>query len=508
VSLRELEPAEDEASNPDEVMLELSVLDTGKGISQDFLKNQLFHPFSQENPLQTGTGLGLAIVNSIVRSSSVNGSIDVSSAEGVGTEIRISFTAERVAPAPDDGKASDMEPFQLVDFTAPPKVALYGFDLDRRGDEVMQGVICAGIVSWGLQVSTDTQDPHKGDHAADIILVNEDSSMVVQATEARDPRRPFIILTSHRGSTELTHIIAEYERIGGFARIVYKPGGPSRLRAALKLCLHALNMTQRSRTTSMISGILPAPSSASSTEDGTAHTIATRPILGTIADAANAGLSRRHSEDKAKSVLSKRPLLGPRAMTTEANVPQWRSSSYSVPEEEEDGSDLHDSEDFSASVNQDDDENDRTPISTETSASPSSYYSFDSTTSSASTFTSTSATPTTATTGVATPTYSKYSSPTPTSTATSASTSGASSYSTAPTTPEETLMPSEPGSEAVTVVPLSGGGSVLKASITNSLRQHTIRVLIVEDNAILRNLLVKWLKTKVCVCVHDRGWLH
>ena len=53
-----------------------------------YLQNHLFHPFSQENPLQTGTGLGLAIVNSIVRSRSVDGKVDVWSAEGVGTEIK------------------------------------------------------------------------------------------------------------------------------------------------------------------------------------------------------------------------------------------------------------------------------------------------------------------------------------------------------------------------------------------------------------------------------------
>ena len=56
-----------EERRPGTMRVELSVVDTGKGISQDFLKNQLFHPFSQENPLQTGTGLGLAIVSSIVQ---------------------------------------------------------------------------------------------------------------------------------------------------------------------------------------------------------------------------------------------------------------------------------------------------------------------------------------------------------------------------------------------------------------------------------------------------------
>ena len=43
----------------------LTVTDTGKGISEDFLNSKLFVPFAQENSLAPGTGLGLSIVRSI-----------------------------------------------------------------------------------------------------------------------------------------------------------------------------------------------------------------------------------------------------------------------------------------------------------------------------------------------------------------------------------------------------------------------------------------------------------
>ncbi|KAJ7058296.1 hypothetical protein C8F01DRAFT_932823, partial [Mycena amicta] len=56
VMLRELPRSSDDPAT--ETRVELIVLDTGKGISENFRKNQLFHPFSQENPMQTGTGLG------------------------------------------------------------------------------------------------------------------------------------------------------------------------------------------------------------------------------------------------------------------------------------------------------------------------------------------------------------------------------------------------------------------------------------------------------------------
>jgi len=37
-------------------------------------------------------------------------------------------------------------------------------------------------------------------------------------------------------------VASEHERIGGFCRILFKPGGPSRLWAILKLCLHTLKI--------------------------------------------------------------------------------------------------------------------------------------------------------------------------------------------------------------------------------------------------------------------------
>jgi signal transduction histidine kinase len=44
----------------------LTVSDTGKGISEEFLRGRLYTPFAQEEPLAVGTGLGLSIVRSLV----------------------------------------------------------------------------------------------------------------------------------------------------------------------------------------------------------------------------------------------------------------------------------------------------------------------------------------------------------------------------------------------------------------------------------------------------------
>lgn len=64
-------------------MVTLTVIDTGKGISGEFLRSKLFTPFAQENSLSSGTGLGLSIVRSIV--ALLEGEITIDSEVGRGT---------------------------------------------------------------------------------------------------------------------------------------------------------------------------------------------------------------------------------------------------------------------------------------------------------------------------------------------------------------------------------------------------------------------------------------
>ncbi len=72
---------------------EFLIRDTGIGMSKDFVKH-IFEPFERERNSTIsgiqGTGLGMAITNNIVNM--MNGSIKVSSEQGVGTEFSVSFT--------------------------------------------------------------------------------------------------------------------------------------------------------------------------------------------------------------------------------------------------------------------------------------------------------------------------------------------------------------------------------------------------------------------------------
>ncbi|KAF8896214.1 hypothetical protein BD779DRAFT_1668047 [Infundibulicybe gibba] len=361
---------------PNRIKIELAVLDTGKGISQNFLKNQLFHPFSQENPLQTGTGLGLAIVNSIVQSESVGGKVDVWSEEGAGTEIKVTFYAEAL----DDNEdaATEMEPFKFDDLSKIPTISLVGFDdTEHKGTQLLSTVLQTYLTAWwGFKVDMESV-------TGDIVIINTDPSPIVTATEERDTSRPFIILSSARGNPAVMAIASEHERIGGFCRIIYKPGGPSRLRSILKLCVHTLNIGSRSRGPSPQGQHNSDSPQPTVTPDERERHTAPSPI------------PRRNSEESRlwPRAYPPRPSMTPRSTTAHPFTASWQ---------------------------------------------------------------------------VLPPTAEKV------------------------TMPEvDTTIPTIP------TVDVGTSGTLLKSSIgTIDMKERQFRVLVVEDNSILRNLLIKWLSTK------------
>lgn len=260
--------------------------------------------------MQTGTGLGLAIVNSIVQSKGVDGKVDVWSAENVGTEIKVTFSAQIVEEDDPSPKVSDtLNPNP----EHPVRVSLVGFDDPHRGVQLLRRVLTHYLVSWW---KCRIAPPGS---LGDIVVANEDLSALQLAIERRDIRQPFVFLTVSRGEKHLMTTVTEFERLGGFCRISYKPGGPSRLRQALKLCIHALKISRQSS---------PAPESAANQSNPRL------PFPTHIA----AGVARRNSEEPSPKVGHsnvRRPALGPRSITVHP-VSAW--SGIPASDDEDDGS--------------------------------------------------------------------------------------------------------------------------------------------------------------------------
>lgn len=171
-----------------------------------------------------------------MQSDSVGGKVEVWSEEGVGTEIKVIFTAEAVD---DDGYGSGLEPLAFDDPAHPPTVSLAAFQSGHRGVKLLRTVLESYLVTWWGFVVQQNND------RGDIVIINEDPSLVEAATHRKDTSRPFIILSASRGDAHVLAIANDHERIGGFCRVFYKPGGPSRLRSALKICLDIFKIKSR-----------------------------------------------------------------------------------------------------------------------------------------------------------------------------------------------------------------------------------------------------------------------
>ncbi|KAJ9101227.1 hypothetical protein QFC21_003446 [Naganishia friedmannii] len=227
--------------------IEMGVIDTGKGISKTFLKEQLFHPFSQENPLQQGTGLGLAIVNSIVRSDSVNGKVDVWSSEGLGTEIRVSLNVEVETDTSHDPKTSSES---LASHANPSEeqfgqdlwISLHNFDHEDRGYVLNERVVAGYAGWWGFHVLDQSPD------LGDIMVCNEECGIMEQLLKENDFARPILILTANR-TPRMSTVVANYIKGGGFAQMVFKPVGPERLSTSLRAAVAAFDLSTPSQST-------------------------------------------------------------------------------------------------------------------------------------------------------------------------------------------------------------------------------------------------------------------
>ena len=256
----------------------------------------------------------------------MGGKVDVWSAEGVGTEIKVTFDAEIVS-SPSEMPSFSAELAKILELGRRPTVSLVAFDHSVRGVQLLHKVLLQYLVSdWNLPVAEDEE-------SGEIAIVDEDPTPVKLAIERKDATRPFIILSSARGDPRLMAIVNEYENVGGFCRMVYKPVGPCRLIAALKLSLHALNIGKSLRT------------AASHPSLGAAGARPDSPSRAASFDHPDvAALARRYSGEGAGEAkpFPQRPPLGPRAATAHP-LTSWAQMPSTAEQEEADATPTPDS---------------------------------------------------------------------------------------------------------------------------------------------------------------------
>ncbi|KAH7342474.1 histidine kinase-group I protein [Rhexocercosporidium sp. MPI-PUGE-AT-0058] len=236
-------------------MISLTVQDTGRGISPEFLRSKLFMPFAQENSLSSGTGLGLSIVRKIV--SLLEGDITIDSEVGRGTRVRVTLPLLREMPRNHDSAASSNTQKSIVssgresDEVIPNlraraigyRASLHGFDIDTKDPVIhemgrqLRSSISTFLVKWyGMRIVPLGQK-------CDIIISNEGVSTLISTIVqqiAKLQKRPpsVVVLCSHNTRfIDRTMSMSESEFNVGF---IAKPVGPLKLAKALSQCIQGL----------------------------------------------------------------------------------------------------------------------------------------------------------------------------------------------------------------------------------------------------------------------------
>ncbi|KAF2868757.1 hypothetical protein BDV95DRAFT_122460 [Massariosphaeria phaeospora] len=209
----------------------LTVKDTGKGISKDFMENQLFVPFTQENTATShGVGLGMSIVKSLV--SLLGGEIDVQSEVGKGTEMCVKIPMARSEP--DEGAVSIPEMDQNIQILRNRHLAVVLFSFPAP----IHTALVSYLRDWfkcTILEATDDANP-------DVVLVDEGNEKVLEAVRktAHSYGRHGVLLSITRAAGQLgtpMRLISGYKKW----KRVPRPMGPVSMAKGMLACLAELD---------------------------------------------------------------------------------------------------------------------------------------------------------------------------------------------------------------------------------------------------------------------------
>ncbi|PVI04433.1 hypothetical protein DM02DRAFT_716256 [Periconia macrospinosa] len=223
----------------------LSVKDTGLGMTEQFLANKAFQPFQQENSHSPGTGLGLSIVRQIV--DSLGGRINITSAPGQGTEVRIRFAL----PQPEASLSQSTRFIAIVSRLQGQRICILNQSKDIKQDDENKSKSQEGMdrLTTALEYTLSThlkmtvlQTNQWGACDTNLVICPEPNftylaSIRRQRTiESRAPFTVFVAMDALEAATLRTDVRVQSKE--SVVEIMTQPCGPHKLAHVLELCLN------------------------------------------------------------------------------------------------------------------------------------------------------------------------------------------------------------------------------------------------------------------------------
>ncbi|KAK8007080.1 hypothetical protein PG989_001070 [Apiospora arundinis] len=227
----------------------IRVIDTGKGMSEEFRRNGLFVPFSQEDSFQPGTGLGLSIVKQIV--DSLGGSIELTSRLHKGTEVVVRLrlpNASGNSPAKADAEAyavpENTKGLQLVLLEGRSPISSDPHAVNQQMKTLNETLTktCSGWFNMKV-IKEDVAEPD----AADLYLYCEPPSVQSlqqkfiesEQMSGRNKEVPVIIvcLNAQEALKIAQNQCKALADLGKIVEVIPQPFGPAKLAKVFQHCL-------------------------------------------------------------------------------------------------------------------------------------------------------------------------------------------------------------------------------------------------------------------------------
>ncbi|USW57440.1 Putative signal transduction response regulator, receiver domain, histidine kinase/HSP90-like ATPase [Septoria linicola] len=254
----------------DQVSVLIRVVDSGRGMSENFLQERLFVPFSQEDSFQPGVGLGFSIVKQLV--DMLGGSINVQSAPHRGTQVDVylklaaapGIISRERAPTSIE-RPSDIcrYPLAVTTRTAGKKVVLLDpLDPERVRTSTHQAsrfqhTLSKTCEEWfGMQVVRETQ--MDADDDVSIYIYGEPPPIEMLRNHKRpDASRKVPVILACQNDRDAISVLRDQQKflleLGQIVEVIQQPCGPQKLARAFSYCFsreeelnHTLHEKQRS----------------------------------------------------------------------------------------------------------------------------------------------------------------------------------------------------------------------------------------------------------------------
>ncbi|KAK9776182.1 hypothetical protein SCAR479_07088 [Seiridium cardinale] len=214
--------------------LVITISDSGKGITEEFLRDKIFVPFNQEDSLQPGTGLGLSLIHQII--TLLNGSITVESQLGHGTSFQVTLPLSPAKPTAERSGSSGTDDASLKGL----RVSLRGFKdvaddpgLPHFAAPVERDLLATMCRTW-LQLEIVPED--SSDTRPDCILCT-DLSLDQVKRESSGLLPPVVVVC--RNTAIAQNLVRKHRKEDGndFFEFISQPIGPHKLSKALALAM-------------------------------------------------------------------------------------------------------------------------------------------------------------------------------------------------------------------------------------------------------------------------------